>query len=197
MANVDRARGFRPAKSLLGAPMTSLVRSYPAVSGRSATNNSGDIYIGDVVEISGGNVQPMTTSGGTALGVVVAVGKDNSDTALNTDMATRYYDPDNLSKRYLAHDEDGYVGIVPAEGGLFQVQSSVDGLVQGSLADIAVTGTAARGSRTTGNSQQQLTTSVNGDCEVVELVNAPDNDGSLVDADVIVKFNKVRNDITA
>jgi hypothetical protein len=139
----------------------------------------------------------MTTSGGTALGVVVGVGKDNSDTALNTDNTIRYYDPDNLSKRYLAHDEDGYVGVVPAEGVLFQVQSSASGLVQGAQADIAITGTAARGSRTTGNSRQEITTAVNNDVEVVELVNAPDNDPALTEADVLVKFNKVRHHIDA
>lgn len=194
MANVDRANGFRPSKSLVGAPWTALVRSYPAIAGRSATNNSGDIYIGDIVVLNAGNVEPQVTSGGAVLGVVVAVGKDNSDTALNTDNATRYYDPDNLGKRYLAHDEAGYVGVVPAEACLFEVQSGIT-LVQGATADIAIVTTAARGNRTTGNSIQELTTSTNGDVAVVEMVTTPDNDPSSADARYIVKFTTHANAI--
>ena len=199
MANVDRKRGFRPAKSLIGAPWTALVRSYPAVSGRSGTNNSGDIYIGDSVELDGnGNVIPHVTAGNNVLGVVVGVGKDNSDTALNTDKAKRYYDPDNLSKRYLAHDEEGYVGVVPAEACLFIVQAGAETLNIGDSRDIATVSTTARGSRTTGNSTQSLgTTSAAPDAKVVEMVDAPDNDptdaGGL--ADYIVKFVNHENAI--
>ena len=196
MANVDRANGFRPVKSQLGAPWTSLVRHYPATTGRNGTNNSGDIYIGDIVEISGGYAQPMTTLGGAVLGVVVAVGKDNSETALNTDNAKRYYDPDNLSKRYLAYDEAGYVGVVPAEGCLFQVQSDATGMAQGSLADLGIATTAARGNRTTGNSLQFITTAATGnDVEIVEMVDSPDNDPSEVNGKYIVKFTSVRHSI--
>lgn len=198
MANVSRRQGFRPAKSLIGAPWNALVRLYPATTGRSATNNSGDIYIGDVVELSTGNAQPMTTSGGTALGVVVAVGTSASDTSLSTfdRDAEKYYDPDNLSKRYLAYDEAGYVGVVPVEAALFEVESAIT-LVQGATADIGITGTAAHGSRTTGNSTQFVNTATNNDVTVVEYVRTPNNDITSADAKYIVKFNKHANPIDA
>ncbi len=197
MANVDRANGFRPVKSLIGAPWTSLVRSYPAVSGRTPST-VGDIYIGSVVSLSGGNVAPAA-SGGAVLGVVVAVGTKNSETALNTDNNHRYFDPDNLSKRYLAYDEDGYVGVVPAEACLFEAQAgatTLDGAVQGQAADFI----ANEGSRTTGNSTVTLTgTATNSDVTIVEHVTTPNNDvsdaGGL--ARFIVKFNKHANPITA
>ena len=194
MANVDRANGFRPSKSLVGAPWTSLVRSYPAAAGRTATNNSGDIYIGDVVTLTGGNAVAMDTAG-SALGVVVAVGTKASVTALNTDNVKRYYDPDNLSKRYLAHDEDGYVGVVPAEACLFSVQTGEVDYVQGDGGGLAITTTGERGSRTTGNSKQSLTSGA--DVTIVELEDRPDNDITAVNSRCIVKFNKHVNNIDA
>ena len=189
MANIDRKGGFRPAKTMLGHPWTALVRKYPAIAGRSGTNNSGDIYIGDVVTLDTGNATPMVTSGDPILGVVVAVGTSSSDTALNTENVAKYYDPDNLAKRYLAFDEAGYVGVVPAPFMLFSVQSGLTDLVQGSDMDIEIETTEARGSRTTGNSFQTGTTSVNADISVVELEERPDNDTALIDARYIVKLN--------
>lgn len=202
MANVDRANGFRPVKSLIGAPWTSLVRTYPAVEGRSATNNSGDIYIGDIVELATGNAVPHVTVSvadtNLHLGVVVAVGTKNSDTALNTDNNHRYFDPDNLSKRYLAWDEDGYVGVVPMEACLFSVQAAASqlvGAVQGDGAQITITGTTTRGSRTTGNSIQTVSTGA--EFTIVEHDTSPNNDtadaGGL--ARYIVKSNFHANPI--
>jgi hypothetical protein len=196
MANVNRANGFRPDKSLFDGKWHTLVRKYEAANNRSSTNNSGDIYIGDVVSLSSGKAVPLTAVDGDALGVVVALGKAGSDTALNTENVARYYDPDNLSKRYLAYNEAGWVGVVPADGSLFSVQSAVADLTQGSIANISITGTAAHGNRTTGNSTQTITTGTgSGTCTVVEHVESPDNDTTAVNARYIVKFNSHINAI--
>jgi len=194
MANKNAPNGFRPAKSLVGAPWTALVREYEVEAGRNATNNSGDIYIGDIVNVTAGYAVPVTTSGDAVLGVVVAVGTKNSATALNTDNTSRYFDPDNLSKRYLAYNEAGWVGVVPVEAVLFSVQSDV-ALVTGEGADIAIVGTGARGNRTTGNSTQYITTALNSDVTVVEQITAPDNDPTAVNARYLVKFNLHANAI--
>ena len=68
-------------------------------------------------------------------------------------------------------------------------------MTQGAEADIGITGTAARGNRTTGNSGQFVTTSTNGDVTVVELINSPDNDSCAVNARYLVKFNTHANAI--
>lgn len=189
MANVDRSYGFRPAKSLTGAPWVGLVRQYPADAARSATNNAGDIYIGDVVKIVSGVVLPAVT-GDTVLGVVVAVGTTNTTFGPNG-----YFDPNNLGKRYLAYNETGIVGVVPAELALFDcVEASDLDKLQGGLADINMAAaTTAHGSRTTGNSSTKLTTASNNDVQVVEQVTSPDNDPTLTAARYLVKFQKTQN----
>ena len=191
MANVDRANGFRPSKSLLGAPWTSLVRSYPAAATGRTQAEAGNIYIGSVVKLdANGDIVPAVTTG-AVLGVVVACGTKNSDTALNTDNNHRYFDPDNLSKRYIKYDEDGYVGVVPAEGCLFSVQSSETGKVQGSTGAFG----ANTGSTTTGNSAVVI--GAGADVTVVEFDTSPANDMASANARYIVKFNIHANAIDA
>ena len=184
MANVDRPNGFRPAKSLIGAPWNSLVRRYEAADRSSdTTNNHGDIYVGDPVALSSGKVVPAN-SGGTIIGVAIAVGVAGSEHG-----EVGAFDPDNLGKRYLSHAESGYVWVVPKEYVLFEVQTAADlDLVAGSAADISTDANEAHGSRTTGLSSCELVTSVNADVTVVEDVTTPDNDVTLVNARHLVKF---------
>lgn len=193
MANVDRPNGFKAAKSLIGAPFNSLVRFYEAAD-RSAdsTNNHGDIYIGDPVALSSGKVVPAD-SGDTILGVAVAIGKDGD---FVTDSPTGYYNPDDLMQRYASlSDTTGVVvGVIPAEAAIFEVQSASDlDLVRGDAADITNTAATAHGSRTTGKSSCELTTSTNSDVTVVEFVTTPDNDTTLANARYLVKFNTTAN----
>lgn len=189
MANVDRPNGFRPSKTLIGAPWTGLVRQYEAAD-RSAdlTNNHGDIYIGDPVKLVSGKVLPAN-SGDAVVGVVVAVGK-----TATTFGETGYFDPNDLGKRYLAATEAGFVGVVPAEGVIFEVQSASDlDLVLGSAADHTLAAATAHGSRVTGNSSVELAAAANNDVRVVEVVRTPNNDLTLANARYMVMFTDTTN----
>lgn len=189
MANVSRSFGFRPAKSLTGAPWEAMVRFYNAGTRSSdTTNNHGDIYIGDPVKLSSGAVLPAN-SGDVILGVAVTVG-----TTTSTFGQTGYYNPNNLGQMYLAYADTGVVGVVPAEGALFYCEEASDlDLVQGSLADINSAAATAHGSRTTGQSSVKLTTASNNDVKVVEMVTSPDNDATITAGKFIVKFQLTLN----
>lgn len=185
MANTSRIRGFQPAKSLTGAPWQSLVRQYDADDARANA-----IFIGDAVVLDAdGNVSQAAT-GGTFLGVVVAVGKDTT-----TFGVTGYFNPDDLGQRYLPANQSGVVGVVPAEAALFNVFSTLAAdldLNVGDTADI-VPGT---GSVITGNSNMTINLpSTNSDVKVVEQNTAPDNDPTLADAQFIVKFQTTENSL--
>lgn len=189
MANADRPNGFRPVKSLTGAPVNHMLRRYEAAD-RSAdtTNNHGDIYVGDPVALSSGKVV-VANSNDTILGVAVAVGKDSSEHG-----EVGAFNADNLEQRHLAYNEDGYVWVAPAEGVLFEVQTASDlDLVPGSAADITNAANTAHGSRTTGVSSCELTTASNNDVEVVEDVATPDNDTTIANARHLVQFTSTQH----
>lgn len=190
MANADRPNGFRFAKSHLGAVQPQLRRYEAGDRSSDTTNNHGDIYIGDPVKITSGKVFPAN-KGDTVAGVVVAVGKTTTSFG-----ETQGFDPDNLGKRYLGHAETGYVWIVPAEGNLFEVQTSADlDLVEGSSADMNIVAATAHGSRTTGNSNVELGTASAVDVIVVEQDLSVDNDTSLANARHLVRFVNTANPI--
>lgn len=184
MANPDRPNGFRPVKSLTGAPVNMMLRKYEAADRSSdTTNNHGDIYVGDPVAYSSGKVVPAN-SGDTILGVAVGVGKDASD---HGDVGM--FNPDNLEQRYLAYDEEGYVWVAPAEGMLFEAQTDSDlDLVPGSQADFSTDANESHGSRTTGLSSAEIITATNNDVEVVENQTSPDNDVTIANARHLVQF---------
>lgn len=192
MANVDRPNGFRVAKSLTGAPWIHLIRKYDAAD-RSAdtTGDHGDIYPGDPVALSSGKVV-VANSGDTVLGVAVAVGAGSVDHAEDQG----YYNPDDLMEVYAKHEDSTgvVVGVVPAEAAIFEVQSDSDlDLTVGANADITTAAATAHGSRTTGLSSVEITTAVNNDVKVVEMVTSPDNDTTLANARYLVMFNTTTN----
>lgn len=193
MANVQRPRGFRPAKSLIGAPWNSMVREYTAAD-RSGdlTNNHGDIYIGDVVTLTATGVQVADTSV-TPTGVVVGIGVDGGTTF----GPTGYFNPNDLSQRYLAAGDNGIVAVVPCEGVLFAIQTASDlDLVPGSLADHSTTAATAHGDRTTGNSTVELNVAAaTGDVMVVETPDSPENDPTAAYATHLVRFVASQNPI--
>ena len=182
MANVDRVRGFRHAKSLTGAPVSALIREYNVDA-----SNATAIFLGDAVQLEAdGNITRAATND-TILGVAVAIGKDALEHG-----RTGYYNADDLSQRHLPASTAGVVGVIPAEGNLFEAQTETGSgsVVIGELCDIVDAG----GSTTTGWSGQELEmTAVNNDCKIVEFVNAEDNDTTLEHAKVIVKFQTTTN----
>ena len=183
MANADRPNGFKFAKSMTGASPATLVRRYEAGDRSSdTTNNHGDIYPGDPVKLSSGKVLPAN-SGDTILGVCVGVGtaSEHGDTGM--------FNPDNLSKRHLNYDDDGYVWVIPAEGALFEAQTDSDlDLAPGSQADFSTDANESHGSRTTSLSSAEIVTSSNNDVEVVQDVTDPENDTSIANARHLVQF---------
>lgn len=190
MANVDRPNGFQFAKSLIGAPVTGLLRKIPAAArSGDTTGNHGDIYVGDPVKIVAGQAQ-VANSGDTIAGVCVGTG-----TTANLQFGKGgMFHPEKLEQRYLGLAEAGYVWIVPARDVLFEVQSATDlDLVIGSVADCNVAAATAHGSQTTGISTAELVTSVNADVTVVEIKDSPDNDPTLANARYFVKFNTIQN----
>lgn len=189
MANVSRSMGFRPVKSLTGSPWEGMVRFYPAGNRSSdATNNHGDLYIGDPVKLATGAVV-VANSGDTVLGVVVALGTQTTSFG-----QTGYFNPNNLGQRYLSLADSGVVGVCPAENVLFEAEEASDlDLVQGSLADMTTAAGTAHGSRLTGYSSVKLTTASNNDVQVVEMQTAPDNDPTITAAKFVVKFQKTQN----
>ena len=184
MANVSRISGFKPVKSLAGGAWTALIRQYDADAAKSAA-----IFIGDPVTLAAdGNVE-AAASGDTILGVVVAVGLENT----LFENSSGYFDPDNLGKRYLAAAEAGVVGVVPAEMSIFEVYSDSGDDLDLNLGDSRDFKVGA-GSTTTGNSAYTIdSTTTNNDVKVVEQVTRPDNDPTLADAAYIVKFNTTEN----
>lgn len=192
MANVDRPNGFRFAKSLTGQAPNAMIRFYEAAD-RSAdtTGNHGDIYIGDPVKLVSGKVLPAN-SGDTILGVAVGFGKSGAI----EHGETGYFNADDLSQRYasLADATGVVVAVMPAEGNLFEVQTSTGlNLVQGSNSDITLAAATAHGSRTTGNSTVELVSGLNNDVRVVENVTTPDNDITLINARHLVMFIDTTN----
>jgi len=184
MANLDRVNGFSFAKSLTGAPVSALIRQYNVDS-----SNATAIFLGDAVTLEAdGNITRAAT-GDTILGVAVATGVDS---VTHNDGVDGYYNADNLSQRYVPASTAAVVGVIPAETSLFEIQTETGSgaVVIGELADIVDAG----GNTTTGFSGQELEmTAVNNDCKIVEFVTTADNDVSLANARVMVKFQSTTN----
>ena len=184
MANTNRIRGFVPAKSLIGAPWQSLVRQYNADAGRAQA-----IFIGDAVTLDADGNVSQAASGDTILGVVVATGLEST----TFDTTVGYFNPDNLGKRHLAAAEAGIVGVVPAEGVLFNVfdNSIYLDLAIGAVADLI----PGAGNTVTGFSTMALVANVNSDVKVVEHNTQPNNDRSELSAQYMVKFVTTENSL--
>lgn len=169
MANVDRPNGFRPVKTLSGAPVSSLIRYIGVADGE-------DIFIGDIINLESGLADPGATNDAAFLGVAVGFGKVNADGiplgAFNPDsLGTRFYD-DSASTH-----TDWVVYYVPVEDVIFEAQTATAlTLAIGDTCDLS----DAAGNETTGVSAQELTTNSNADFTVVEIPKYPDNDHTAV-----------------
>lgn len=177
MANSDAAFGFRPVNNDLGA--------YTGQTRRCIWSDSGsavDAFVGDVVkqdDLSEGANQVYQTVIHAAIG-------DGCYGVITSFEAN----PDDLSQQYRPASQVRYCQVALAEGNLFEVQDSGTAGVAGiGLNALLSTGT---GSTFTGQSKQEIggfTTNSTGDFQVVQGVDRPDNDLTLVNANWIVKFN--------
>ena len=169
MANIDRPNGFKPVKTVSGAPLTSLIRSIGVADGE-------DIFIGDIVNLESGLADPGATNDAAFLGVAVGFGKVDADgVALGpynpTNLMTRFYD-DSAS----THTE-WVVYYVPVEDVIFEAQTATAlTLAIGDTCDLS----DATGDSTSGISRQEITTTSNADFTVVGIPHYPDNDPTLV-----------------
>lgn len=184
MANIDRPNGFRPVQSFEGSPVNLMLRRYKAADrSADATNNHGDIYIGDPVALVAGEIV-VANSGDVILGVAVGTGKETNDFG-----EIGMFNADSLEQRYLAYDEAGYVWVCLGNNVLFEIQTATAlSLVPGSVADFNVAAATTHGSRVTSQSNAELVTVVNNDVIVVQNAETPDNDVTLVNARHLVQF---------
>ena len=183
MANVDRPNGFRFAKTLTGSPVAGMIRQYNVDA-----SNAAAIGIGSVVKLDADGNASICATNEVPVGVVVGTGEDNIDHG-----ETGYFKADSLEQRHLPATTAGVIGVIPAEGNLFEVQSDSDlDLAQGDTADF----TAESVNTTTGNSTMEITTSSNADVRVIEMVKTPDNDTTLANARYIVQLIGTENPIS-
>ena len=178
MANVDRPNGFRPVKTMSGAPLSSMVRTCGVADGA-------DIFVGDAVNIESGLAAVGATGDEGFAGVAVGFGK--FDAAGLTPQGP--YNPDNLTTRYYDDSASTHTEwvcyYVPCNDVIFEAQTAADlDLKVGDVCDYA----AGTGNTTTGISGAEIATSSNNDLIVVELPTIPNNDPSLTNARVYVKF---------
>lgn len=170
MANVDRTNGFRPVKTLSGAPVSSLIRTVGMGDGE-------DCFIGDFVNLATGLALVADTNDAALLGVAVGFGK--FDAGGNLPLGP--YNPDALGTRFYDDSASTHTEwvcyYVPADDVIFEAQTATAlTLVVGGTCDLLGTG----GNTTTGQSAQEITTSTNADFTVVEIPNIVGNDHTLV-----------------
>lgn len=169
MANVDRPNGFRPVKTLSGAPWTSLIRTIGVADGE-------DIFIGDLVNLESGLADPSATNDAALLGVAVGFGKvDAAGVPLGP------YNPNNLMTRFYDDSASTHTEwvcyYVPVDDVIFEAQTATAlTLAVGDTCDLS----DAAGDETSGISRQEITTSTNADFTVVAIPKYADNDNTLV-----------------
>lgn len=169
MANIDRPNGFRPVKTLSGAPWTNLIRTI-------GVQDAEDIFIGDILNLESGQADPGATNDASFLGVAVGFGKvDAAGKPLGP------FNPTNLNKRFYDDSEsihtEWVVYYVPVGDVIFEAQTATAlTLVVGDTCDLA----DAAGDEASGISRQEITTSSNADFTVVAIPKYEDNDPTAV-----------------
>ena len=180
MANVDAAFGFRPIGND-GGVYNGVTRRvvFPATSSTSAT------YIGDPVKLFTEDGQ-VGDAGGGYQAVIIAAGGD----PVYGVVTSFEVDPDNLKLTYRAASTKRFAQVAMVDNALFEVQ---DKAAQG-LANIGYNAAyvVAGGSAYTGLSGTEIVTSIvtnTGDVQLVGITDSVENDGTLSNANWIVKFN--------
>lgn len=115
MANVDNPRGFKPVKTLSGAPLAGKIKSFPVSSSYASV-----LAVGDAVLLNAGNVQRAVTSG-DVLGVIAYIGSGTTNTTFGE---AESFDPTDLTDpAILPAETGGVVGVILANDVVFEVQT--------------------------------------------------------------------------
>lgn len=165
MANVDRPDGFRPVKSLSGAPLNGLVRA--------VTAGADDLFLGDAIAITGGVAVQVAVEGIVA-GVIVGFG------GFAADGEPLGYNAGDLEKKWFDTsadtEADWAVWYMPAEDVLFEAQfDDSEDIVIGEGYDLII----ADGSTTSGRSAMEIDGNAktnDGDVVVIEKPLGPKYD---------------------
>ena len=178
MANKDTPNGFRPVKTMSGAPVSGLIRTCGVADGA-------DIFVGDAINIESGLAAVGATGDENFAGVAVAFGKFDA----SGNIPVSAYNPDSLTTRYYDDSASTHTEwvcyYVPVDDVIFEAQTAADlDLVVGGTCDYA----AGTGNTTTGISGAEIATSSNADLIVVELPAIVGNDPDTINARVYVKF---------
>lgn len=196
MANVDAAFGLRPVGGLDGSPYNgATVRCVIPSSDTTAT------FIGDPVKLAGTAVSVSSEDGA----VLPAVIQGTADAEFFGVITSFEYDPSDLTKQYRVASTERVCNVVPALDALFAVQADEDVEVAdiGNSVDfVNSTNTLTAGNTTTGLSGVEIDSSditTGGNCLILGVLNAPDNDLATNNPVVIVRLNEssLRGDGTA
>lgn len=183
MANVSRIRGFVPAKSLIGAPWQSLVRQYKTDGAQTSA-----IFIGDAITLDTDGFVKAAANTDTIVGVAIAIGKETT-----TFGETGYFNPDDLGQRSLAALTVGVIGVVPAEGVVYNVFVTLDATIDRNIGDendFLVTA----GDPISGNSNYTLaSTTAAPSLKIVERNTKPNNDTTIANGEYLVMFTTTEN----
>jgi hypothetical protein len=179
MANLDAAFGFRPIGKAGGPYDGSVMRvNIPT------TSTTTDVFVGDIVKNNG------SSDGAGVPQAVVITAKDDVPLGVVTSFEpTRT----NLALNYGSKGTDRYAQVALVGGGaLFEVQA--DGVMEAADVGLNCDIVLGSGSTVTGLSGYELdasaVTTTSGDIlQVVAFADRPDNDLTLTNAKVIVRFN--------
>ena len=178
MANKSAPQGFKPINATGGPYNGATQRVYIP-----ATDTTTDVFIGDVVKVAGS----ASTDGYPTVTVVTATTDVPSGVIVS-------FEPnrDDLSTSYGAKGTARYGAMVNVENQLFEVETNaaMEAADVGRNVDYALTA----GSTVTGYSKYaviggNVTTASTDVLQIVGFVDRPDNDLTLTNAKVIVRFN--------
>lgn len=183
MANVDRPNGFKPVKTLSGAPVSGLIRTVGCANS--------DIYVGDAIMLSSGLAAASTAHADEIIGVAVGFAKKGS--FQKSVGAGGNYDNMNIESSWFDASDVTYTDwvcmYVPAEDVVFEAQ--FDGTPTSTLVGQGYGLIYTTGSATTGRSAQEIDgdDQTDMDVKIVEIPDIPGNDPTAAYGRVWVMFD--------
>ncbi len=181
MANADAAFGFRPIGNDGGVYTGQTRRCAFATAGSTAAT-----FVGDPVKMD--NVNSVAgDQGGSYQAVIVCAGGDPVYGVVTSFEAN----PDDLSAQYRKASTARFCQVAIADNTLFEIQHTANPGLAG--VGLNTDYLFAAGSTVTGLSGTEITGTATGanskDCQLVSIVDAVDNDGTLSNARWVIKFN--------